>query len=543
MPQDPVPAEVRALEEIADTYHQGNPLMVLPFAVAGWYVLAHAEELVLAQRAAVIRKEINPNECDWGAFYDFIISNSKWPLYWAYICCPAGGKIPKRIDDETYTATKDLWDLGDAYINFETVFTYASLGRLTLAADEQRIRVSDDLRGDTRYEAYDRMTAVAEVAESPQREQEFAQLVQNTVRVKKNTFTYQLDPKIIAQGFEYWGEAIDARFRIPPELALLYYTIGDFQIVAKTLWLIANIHDIARVTAAMNGCEEIGWANALCAFNRNELKRRLVRYTGLSDEIVEAVTATMTYGGRGITYPDVALQPLVPLNEDLVAFSPTLIIQSALERNHMALLNRIEEEKPYYVAISDAREDLTRDSLLSTTGNLGLRTWYGNVPGWEEDGEVDLVLIDDKEKHISLIELKSFINPAETREVNHRAEEIEKGIEQLKQRKERHAADPQLLGAVTDSDDTYTTSFIVISENSIGPSYVQDDEFAVVNSAHFARELNRSRSLSAVSQWLDEKRHLPIGSTHFENVDIPAQIGSVSLDWYGINVLEDLPSL
>jgi hypothetical protein len=543
MSDDPVPAEVRQLEEIADEFYRGNGLMQLPFSEAAWYVLAHAEELTLARHMAVIRGEIDPDEHDWAGFYDYINSTSKWPLYWVYNNCLGGKKLPKSIDGDAYSAANDLWDLGEAYISFETVFTYASLGMLKLVADGQRIRVSDDLRGDTRYQAYDLMSAVAEGGEKPQRGQEFVGIVQDTVRVRKNTFAYQLDPRIVAQGFEYLGDAIASRFKIPPEIALSRYTAGDFHAVAKTLWIIANIHYTARTAAAQMGCPEMGWANALCTFRTEELKLRLARYTGLAESIVDAIVTTMTYGERGINYPDIALQPIVALTKDCLAFSPTMMINSALERNHMTLLNRIEVEKEYYAAISDARENLSRESLLEEISDLGLREWHGEIGGWQEDREIDLVLVDDVEKQVLLLELKSFIDPAETREINHRAEEIEKGVDQVRRRRERYSNNPELLNAVTGTDQTYSVSFGVISENSIGPSYVQDEDVFVVSTSHIARELNRSGSVSQVSAWLAEKKYLPIEGTHFENVKFSVEIGSVSLDWYGVSVKAGLPSI
>src|ERR1700716_2849637 len=138
LPDNLVSTELRAVEREIDAQHLLNPLMQEPFARAGWYFLAFCEELTM--REIVTQRVTSAHEA--AAFADNLIVHAKWPLQWLYQACPRGGAIPEEFDDSMYDASWRLSELSMEYLGFESAFTYATSGLVSLALDGNRIKSS-----------------------------------------------------------------------------------------------------------------------------------------------------------------------------------------------------------------------------------------------------------------------------------------------------------------------------------------------------------------------------------------------------------------
>jgi hypothetical protein len=121
----------------------------------------------------------------------------------------------------------------------------------------------------------------------------------------------------------------------------------------------------------------------------------------------------------------------------------------------------------------------------------------------------------DDERRALVLELKAFTAPADPREVCERSEEIEKGISQIRTRKTAFAAGPQFLFDSLGIDDTYTVTWAVVSETSIGAPFVQDPTVPVVNARHFVKRLRKDGTLAGVSSWLENRSYLPLDGVHY----------------------------
>ena len=155
---------------------------------------------------------------------------------------------------------------------------------------------------------------------------------------------------------------------------------------------------------------------------------------------------------------------------------------------------------------------------------------------WHGNGEIDLVLFSREENTCLVTELKSFIAPAEPREIINRSAEIAKGIMQIKKRRENFHLKPDALTSTIGVPQNAAIYWAVISENSIGANYVQDVTVPVVARRHLAAELQATRSLKAVCEWLTTRKYLPQPGTHFEEVAIDSMVGRFTVGWYGIRL-------
>lgn len=534
--QDRLDETLRAAEREVDECYSSNPLVRLPFADAGWHFLAFSEELAMRE----VHRQLTggPSTVQHqAAAAEALVFQAKWPLRWLSQKCVGGGKIPRRFDDAMYAAARELSELSTRYLSFEAAFTHASLGLLELTIDGRTITATGPLRADTRFEAYDRLVKPTGTL-SPEAEP-FLERVASSVGVREGWFTYDLNPQVVAAGIEALGRAVDHRFVLPEDWAFPRFTLSQFARVAKVLFVLAMIHFHARIAAAVQGCHGLGIARSLMLFEPEELMRRLVRYSGVPYAAVQAIVEDLTYGQRKQTNPDPALQPLVPLTKTVLAIAPHLIINSSLERNLAVLLNRLPRERGAYARLSQGREKLSRESALARLSGLPFRFWHGNVPGWGGASEIDLAIVSDKEQRCLLLELKSFVAPAEPREIRDRSDEIGKGIDQVRERIKAAEIKPSALRSVLRISDGYKMAWAVASETSVGAVHVQCADVPVVNLGHLLKHLAQNETLAESCEWLTTRRYLPVPGAHYEVVQVTRSIGDWTLEWYGIRGLVD----
>jgi hypothetical protein len=534
MPNDPVSAELRAAEREIDSHHLANSLMHQPFAKAGWHFLACLEEVV-------VREFVQQNtrtEHEWAALADNLVLDAKWPLKWLSQTCPQGGAIPRHFDADLYTAAWQLSELSNQYLAFESAFSYATFGLVTLTLEGNRIKAAGPMWNDARFDAYDRLTQPTGVPLTEQA-QSFLECVAASVRVHADWFDYDLNPQLVQAGLESLGPIIDRGFVLPTDWELPNFTLRQFGQVARVLKVLAITHFHARMTAAIRGCQGLGLARAVIVMDRAELVRRLRRYSDVTQNATEAIVDDLTYGARGQSNPDPALQPIVPLSSSRLAMSPNLLIHSSMERNLSVLLNRLPDEQRAYAGLSQGRETLSRDALIKALSSMQFRFWYGRVPHWGAASQIDLAILSDSEQQGLLLELKSFIAPAEPREVRDRSEEIRHGIEQVRDRVNMAQVFPSPLRTALGIDDHYRLTWAVASETSIGAGYVQSSDVPVVKTNHLIAKLRQTPMLATCCRWLENRDYLPTEGVHFQVLDVEASVGRWTLEWYGIKGLID----
>ncbi|MFH1560232.1 MAG: hypothetical protein ABID84_02315 [Chloroflexota bacterium] len=394
------------------------------------------------------------------------------------------------------------------------------------------------MRDDSRFEAYDRLTGSSSVPKNGQASSFFGR-VAASVRVQDDWFNYDLNPQIVQAGLEALGPMMDDRFVLPLDWQLPHFTIGQFGRVARILYVLATLHFIARMTAATSGCVGLGIARGLLVTDHSELIRRLCRYSGLTQDVVAAIVGDLTYGARGQSNPDPALQPIVPLSSSTLAMAPNLLMNSSLERNLLVLQNRLLDGREVYASLSQHKESLSRENIIEALSPMGFRFWHGDVPLWGGASEIDLVIISDAERQCLLLELKSFIAPAEPREIRDRSSDIRIGIEQIQKRVKMARVHPRSLQTILSIDDRYRLTWAVASDTSIGAGYVQSNDVPVIKTSHLIAKLRQNPVLATCCDWLESRDYLPKEGVHYQKVEMEVMAGGWTLEWFGIKGLVD----
>ncbi|HEY0377242.1 MAG TPA: hypothetical protein VGC87_09815 [Pyrinomonadaceae bacterium] len=534
---DRLSPETRAAEIEIDSAYKSNPLVKSNFAVAAWNVLGVIEDalfLPLVQQQGITPQKFN-------AAIDHYIYTLKHPFYWLRVSCPPGGRVPTSYDGNNYQAAIDLIKLGGQYDPFCLAFTYASRGVIGLGAEEQTLVPTHNFLSESRYEAYNRLTKpIGENTPDEIRSSEdLHEKIEGALRIKGENFSVAINPKMVKLTADYLRSKLNKRFLLPAEWKFSRYSLSDFKQIYDSIVALAYIQYIARTKAAALGCVGLGFANCLFLPTKEELLNRVARYTDLPRQVITYVLYDLTLGSHNIPPErgDPALQPLIALNEERYAVAPFLWIHNAAERNFIALMNKIPQEKSIYSRLVQQKEDLMRERINANLPNKDWRTWSGRVAGRSDLPDIDLALIDDSEKVCILIELKWFLDPAEAKEVVEKSEEIAKGISQLLLLKQAIYEGYSPIFECLGIDLSYSVNLTLVSVNWIGHASVQNPEVAVVREDHLIEKLSVTSRLFEVSSWLSERQYLPEEGKHYEIINTSPRVGNWKMNWYGVRPL------
>ena len=529
---DRVSPELRKIEIEIDNFHKSNPLMKLPFANAAWSFMAFGEDMMLRD---IVDSSTFP---DRAMIVDNFVFDLKEPMNWLYRGCQGGGIAPFAYNDRWHKASRDLFNLGRKYTDFVTAYTFASSNLVELELKGSTIQPKNDLCYGVEYEAYNRLIKT----ESSQQALSLVNFdnspndaILRVLKINGDRFRYKLNPRMVSDMISaIIRPTQDVMFSLPGNWEFSRYTLKDFRAVFEVIAALAGIHLTARKFASDQGCVRLGYPDSIYVLAYEDLLRRTVRYSKLSEAKVQSIFDDLTYGNKGIRQPDPALQPLIKLNSNDYAIMPNLWICSAAERNLTILLNRLPSEKEIYRELVTNKESLMRKSIISDLSDKDFRFVSGGVANLPD---VDLAIVSDSEKVCLLLELKWFIHPAEAREIIEKSEEVKKGISQIQKFKQAYADNNQQLLEKLNIDSNYKLEGVVVSENWIGNGNVQSPDVPVIRSNHLIAKLKTTDSLRSTMEWLKDRKYLPKEGEHFKVHSTTSTIGKWRVKWYSIQLL------
>jgi len=531
-----VTPQARIAEEEIEAYCRTQALTKRKLSDALWHLLLVCEDRLISGFEEAMGASTFYRRIAAGQTTDTIINEIKAPIGWLYEKCPTGrqSSIPNLVSQVLIQEAKQLLLLSSEYMDVETVFTYGSYEHrdlLTVDAADHIVTATGIMRNGEVCDAYDRL--IPTIKPEKDADSEFIDELESILKVSHSSFTYKPSPgfyrSVVQQMQPLLGDLLD----LPDTWDFSAFSGPDFVCVAKHLYAIATIHAQARVIAVRRGCKGGGLKSAILIRSRKELSSTISRESGVAPEKVDHILRMLTWGEDSQGDPDPALQPLLPIGSSLL-LAPSILLSTSMQRNFIALVNRIPRLKKIYQKLSRDHEQRSKEQFIQGLPSGVLRTWSGYISSWESAAEIDLLLIDDKNRVCLLLELKAFLAPADPREIINKSKEIERGIEQIRVRKEAYATHPSALREAGQFTSDYKMYFAVGTENSIGASYVQANDVPVINLTQLARKLKACQSLAVVGEWLQQRSYLPKEGRDFDKADRTAKIGTWSVEWYGI---------
>ena len=531
---DSVSSELRKAEKEIDNCYKSNLLIKFPFATAAWYLLSSAEEYMLNEQMG----GVNSVQDIHNLGSDFI-TEIEHSMSWIYHACEQSGQIPIGIDSSLYQASKDLFELGQKYDLVVFAYTCASAGLFGLELNGSTIQPTGDFFTKIEYEAYN-------ILIDPREPEEVSSLlnldnfpiieIKNYLKIEDDRFHYKLNSRMISDTKTFLKPLFDRIFLLPSEWEFSRYTLEDFRKVFEIICATSHIHSTAHRLAALQGCYKSGYLDSIYLITYGRLIRSVVKHSNISPLKVQSILEDLTYGNSGITSPIPALQPLIKLNLKHYAIVPNIWICSATERNLTVLLNKFPSEKEIYAKLSNKKENLLRQRIITDLSNNDFELVWGKVPNLVDVdlGDVDLAIINNCEKVCLLLELKCFIAPTTAHERINRSKDIKKGVSQIQKLKQHFTDNYEPLLKKLNIDSSYRVEGVVVSENWIGYGNVQSLDVPVIRSNHLIEKLKTTDSLRSTMDWLKDRKYLPKEGVHYTVHRPDITIGNWNFKWFGI---------
>ncbi len=247
-----------------------------------------------------------------------------------------------------------------------------------------------------------------------------------------------------------------------------YYT---FWLEFATLMLVQ--HSFCHARSFRENLNQVV-TDSIFSFTVEELATLINHHLGLAPDIVADMVRDMVLN-TDVKRPDVLIQPLLPLPPDTLLIAPSLIHTAnwelCLMRNwiqrHPDVYSRIIAQKKG--ALADDIGRLFGSNRFVVSSRRKLKDKYGGVVG-----DVDVAVFDIKDGGLALFEVKWVLEADSARESKVAEDQIVKGIEQVKDNKERFESDPQgFLRRVfpqrqIDSSDIKYVRVAVVGNGNIG---------------------------------------------------------------------------
>lgn len=539
-PPDLLSPEVRAAEVDVDSAFRANPLAGSSQATCLRAVLGHAEDRVWAAHLGGSSR----TELQHGAQVDNVIYNMRTAVDWAYQLSTgvSVGSCDVEITDDVYGAAYDLWELALAYGDFCQAFSRGSRGEIALKLDGRRLVAEHTLLDDVRYEAYNLfletrgISAVRENAHDPKHLHATEAIARSTF-VDGGRFGILQPQKVVRTVRDCLRGRFGAKFDLPDDWALSQYSFGDFREVYLVLAAYAYMQWEARLLT-LGETKALGVDGALFIRSKEWVLRNTLEACNVGEIPARAIVEDLIYGSRGQRQPDPALQPLLPLGEDLI-LSPALLLNSNPERNLCVLANRIPSERKIYDQLTGSKESLMTGRIDAAVRPVGLQFLGKRPVPCPAAPDTDAAIVDIERRMCLVLELKSFIEPAEPLETTHRAQELAKGLAQLRALRDLFTANAGLRSSVLDVPEDIEVFYVLASENWIGDACHQDPTIPIIQLDHLLSKVTATRDLREVVSWLRQRNYLPVEGADFAVRRVTREIAGWYLDWYGTKPLAE----
>jgi len=517
-------SNIESIEKEIDTEFSQNQLIELNYAQSIWTLLSVLEDDFL-------RNIINGSSNN--AYSDTMLNAISHPIRFLYKT--KTDKVTARVNqnyvDQHFGWGLDWIDKSKIYDKFYSIFSLWHKNKLQIFIEGNHLNTDDWKNRKFKYEAYNRIIQEPNRKKIPNIDiDNMLGLLMANVSVTETKFKLNLNPKLAKTIIENYTQIVDHIYDLPYFWSTSKFTYGEFKKVFISIQALLYSMLIVRINLAKAGMRGFDYSSAVWVVSHDELLSRIVRYSNIPADKTKTIFEFLKYGSNDIRNPDVAIQPLIDLENGFYALSPFVWLNSNAERNFCVLLNMIEVEKNIYSKLKNEKEVIFRDEVISNVRNFGYETINGRL----DKTDLDIAIIDRSEKICVCIELKWFISPAEIREIDVRTEELAKGIEQTNKIIELYKKNDSRLTNLLKIDNFYRVYFFVGSKNWIGSDDVQDIDIPIINMKLFLDKLAELRNLKLAADWFNNREYLPVEGTDYEIVPISLKLGKWHSSWYGI---------
>lgn len=367
--------------------------------------------------------------------------------------------------------------------------------------------------------------------------------VLSSIRINgPESISYNLPISVFTDILSDLRSILDKLFIFPDTWSFNGISIELFRNIWRVLTVRCMIHDICHLHAGLV-LRMIGGArlSVVLLYDYDKLIDEVSALLNINNkqEISTVINlliydSTLPYRKR-----DIGIQPLVKLSDKIIALAPLLLMGSNHERNMMAFLAR--HHKNEYDRTTDILEDSLIDTFVEELSSTGLLIdKRRKIPGHKELPDIDLIIGDPINSSLVVIELKWVIAPAESWEILERAEAELQGIKQAEKIFDFFKKDPNKLWRLSFNNIKEPNSLslysCVVIRGFCGTAKNWREDIPVIEYSSIIDKIKETKNIKEVSDWLKERKFLPVENKDYRKVDIPCKIGKYKIIWEGFEL-------
>jgi len=360
-------------------------------------------------------------------------------IYWIYRECPEGGRYVLTKDSQI----KKIIPIIKLAYNYSKIHDFIVAVQKSWAIfhiNEKQKLVSfkyKDLEKSFLFniKLKDRLIRQAQNTAELQKEldkiegmKEALNQLQDSVTITKDReLKYRTNRFILDKFKKFSILTLEKEFMFPESWSIGPYSIGNF----RTLWIELNklslIHVFAlRMSIMTNRIDEIGFLNnSIFRISKSSLLYYVKKHTSLIKEIIQDLIYNIA-----LPHVDIMHQPLIEMNKNEIFFSPTLILNSFVERNLQVLLTKLPHRKTEYDRLKNLKED---KMIQDITEQLKINGFYFHPKIKLKENsriitDIDLLIWDQNYKDFLIVQLKWFYGADSTQEIYNQDQRFEEGI-------------------------------------------------------------------------------------------------------------------
>ena len=510
---------IREVEQIVDSYHKQSPVFLLNRKTALYYALTLFEDQTRLGSTSIL--QLTSDKLRYSFFVREQLDALNIVIQWIFRECR------HSEDDEL-----DMRNIHDNYVHFGELFenyakkyspidsAYVSYSRKIFTAEVNDVRKvitfsdnpsSRDISISDMMESITRDNSGELPADLIVHLQSASDKLLGSIKFIDDKISYRLDDEVFEPFRNMMQLQWDKTSELPENWVFDSFSISDFKICWIAIASLSMIHMLACLKSGIKGADI---EEAVIIKSREEFASIIESKTNVSSTSIFEVLKLLTYSDR-IRNNDIIYQPFVEIDNNKLALSPHLIMESRPERNLVSLLHKIGDKA--YFDLTNLREGLMQDEITEEIGKLfNLQISVGK-PLPKPLPDVDYSIYDKASNTILVCELKWLVKPDSTQEVFSRTQDLEHGCNQISSilkyassncsnfctrlfGKTKFVSTPDVLGCV-------------ISKNSIK---VENTEISVISMSTLLEMFKTSKSALEVFEAIKNRSFLLPPSQNFE---------------------------
>ncbi len=534
------------LEEIIDKHHSAKLIQENNSNLAKWQMLTAAEDLLLniyAKDKDLHYTTVTADKLKYSMRQVLsridLETHNKNPI-----------DIPSYFGEQPYKNCGEHLLGGEKYTAAVKLCTTIHEGLVNLRKEESTYFAShDDLWKNPGYsalelidsEANDQLNIIAmsfEILTTPKKNRLNKEFI-DRCKINKYEIKYEFDP-ILCEKFS----------KIIPQYECLYSENWEFpwctgRNAKKLSWalLVRALYHMCSIRGAANHFEISGGGleNLCIVTNLSKLAAELNLICQVELQDCKNFIKALTFGDH-TKRPDPALQPLIPINEDLLLLGCLNIITSRQDRNLLALHARIlsdsfnRQSSEFEVVMTKKLEDIAKQRKLLYRCNI-------KIPGKKDAGDLDFVIFDERSKTILICELRWLLKPGDPREIVNKAKACIEKISKIKRKTEAATIKAENLIKINleknvDASEWSILGIIVVDGYSGVES--SNSNFPIIPRQIFSTALRSFTRMDRLHAWAKSLSWLPTEGTHFAVTPLTMKFDSTTVEQKGFHILDGI---